>query len=240
MARRMRRPRKGTGAAGVILQGFLERVSWRVLAEYSQILRVMIRQRPGVYALYKGDKLYYVGLASNLMGRVNTHLKNRHARKWDRFSVYLTSVGNLTRPLEALVLRIVTPSGNAVRGRIVGAENLYRALSRQMSAADADRRARLLGGQVARRRMRTRTSSGRGTLHLAGLVDRRLPLRANYKGRTYKATLRRDGYVSYRGKLYESPSAAGRAVTRHPNPGWSFWRYKQGRAGWVKLSELRR
>jgi hypothetical protein len=50
----------------------LESVSWRVLAEYRDIVGAMIRRKSGVYGLYKQDKLYYVGLASNLMGRVKT------------------------------------------------------------------------------------------------------------------------------------------------------------------------
>jgi hypothetical protein len=61
------------------------------LDEYRDIVRTMIRGKSGVYALYKQDKLYYVGLASNLMTRVNGHLKDRHHGAWDRFSVYLTN-----------------------------------------------------------------------------------------------------------------------------------------------------
>ena len=39
----------------------------------------MIKRRAGVYALYrKQEKLYYVGLASNLMGRSKAHLRDRH------------------------------------------------------------------------------------------------------------------------------------------------------------------
>jgi type I restriction-modification system DNA methylase subunit len=36
-------------------------------------------RRHGVYALYRGNRLYYVGLASNLRSRLNTHLRDRHA-----------------------------------------------------------------------------------------------------------------------------------------------------------------
>ncbi len=68
----------------------LENVSWKVLEEYSSVIRDMIRGRFGIYALYKREKLYYVGLASNLRGRLKTHLKARHEGKWERFSVYLT------------------------------------------------------------------------------------------------------------------------------------------------------
>ena len=76
-----------------------------MLDEYRPLLRDLIRGHAGVYALYKQDRLYYVGLASNLMGRVNNHLRDRHKGKWDRFSVYLTTTAAHIRPLEALVLR---------------------------------------------------------------------------------------------------------------------------------------
>jgi len=40
---------------------------------------------------------------------------------------------------------------------------------------------------------------------LAGLGERPVRLVANYKGRRYTASLRRDGHISYKGKLYDSP-----------------------------------
>ena len=165
-----------------LLLGFLEQLSWRVLDEYRDIIREMIRRKSGVYALYKHDKLYYVGLASNLMGRVNGHLKDRHRGAWDRFSVYLTTDHAHIKPLESLLLRIAKPSGNRVSGGFGRPTNLYRSLHRAMSAADADRRARILGGHVARRLRRRRTRDARGSLVLAGLVDRRLSLRAAGSG----------------------------------------------------------
>jgi hypothetical protein len=69
----------------------LENVAGQTLEAYPQIIREMIRGRHGVYALYRGRKLYYVGLASNLMVRLKAHLRDRHAGKWNRFSVYLTA-----------------------------------------------------------------------------------------------------------------------------------------------------
>src|SRR5262245_32552291 len=180
-----------------LLLGFVEQISWRVLDQYRDIVKDLIRKKSGVYALYKQDKLYYVGLASNLMGRVNGHLRDRHRGAWDRFSVYLTADRDHIKPLESLLLRIAKPAGNRVSGGFGGPINLYRTLHRAMSDADADRRARILGGHVARRLRRRRMRDARGTLVLAGLVDRRVALRARWKRRRLKATLRRDGYISF-------------------------------------------
>src|SRR5688500_14990206 len=68
----------------------LEMISSRLLEDYQAIIREYIRRRNGVYALYKGQKLYYVGLATSLSGRLKQHLRDKHKGLWDHFSVYLT------------------------------------------------------------------------------------------------------------------------------------------------------
>jgi hypothetical protein len=68
----------------------LENISRDALEKYQDVIRGYVRGRQGVYALYRRDKLYYVGLASNLRMRLSHHLRNRHGDSWDRFSVYLT------------------------------------------------------------------------------------------------------------------------------------------------------
>lgn len=62
-----------------IVTEYLERIDGRVLAEHQPNIKSIIKGYAGVYALYKRDKLYYVGLATDLMSRVKTHLKDRHA-----------------------------------------------------------------------------------------------------------------------------------------------------------------
>jgi len=111
----------------------LENISWRVLEDYPQVVSDMIKRRAGVYALYKGEKLYYVGLASNLMGRLKTHLKDRHRGAWNRFSVYLTLRDEHIKELESLLLRIVNPEGNKQRGSFVKSHNLYPSLNKQIT-----------------------------------------------------------------------------------------------------------
>ena len=95
-----------------LLVHHLEDISWQVMEVYPQIVRGMIRRRFGVYALYKRGRLHYVGLANNLIGRLKTHLRDRHRGLWDRFSVYLTSDADHMRELESLLIRIAKPTGN--------------------------------------------------------------------------------------------------------------------------------
>lgn len=220
---------------------FIEKISGSMLEDqYRPAVAALIRGHAGIYALYKGDKLYYVGLATNLMSRVRQHLKDRHARRWDKFSVYLTRKDEHIKPLESLLLRIVDPSGNRVRGKLPGAKDQVRALHKAMRDADSTRRAALLGGHFVRNRVRRNTARKSGTLVLAGLVARRMPLHGVYKGEAYKATLLKDGHVSYGGQKYESPTAAARAVVGRQVNGWRFWQYRDPRKGWVELNELRK
>ena len=176
----------------------------------------------------------------NLMGRIKHHLKDRHKGLWDRFSVYITQRNEHVKQLESLLLRIASPVGNRVKGNFGGSANLYRSLNRTMTASDADKRASLLGGHAARQRRRRKTADARGTIALVGIVEKRLPLMGKYKGKTYRATLRRDGYISYAGNLYDSPSAAAMRIVKRAANGWHFWQYKESARKWKQLSELRR
>jgi len=144
----------------------LEKISWRVLDEYKGIIRELIKGKSGVYALYRRDKLYYVGLASNLMGRLNTHLKDRHKGAWDKFSVYLTVHDEHIRELESLILRITDPTGNKVKGKFTKSYNLIRKLNNSIREYDSEKRAELLGDWIAKGRHRRKAQKawGKGAL----------------------------------------------------------------------------
>jgi hypothetical protein len=218
----------------------LEGISWKILKEYPQIIKDMIHKKSGVYALYRRDRLYYVGLATNLMARLKIHLRDRHHGVWDRFSVYLTVQDDHVKELESLLLRIVNPSGNKVSGKFLNSKNLRASVNQKIKGADADRRALLMGGPVAKRRRKAKIQKGKGTQSLAGIVERKIRLKAKYKGKEYRATLRKDGKIGYNRKIYESPSGAGRAVIQRACNGWAFWRYKNEKGKWVRLKEIRK
>ena len=61
----------------VLVVQHLERVAGAAPDEFPEALREFIRGRNGVYALYNGDRLYYVGLASNMRSRLRGHLRDR-------------------------------------------------------------------------------------------------------------------------------------------------------------------
>ena len=217
----------------------LERVSGEVFEHYPTVLKELIRGKSGVYALYRNESLYYIGLASNLMSRVKTHLRDRHQRKWNRFSVYLTVHDDHMKELESLMLRIMRPRGNRQAGKFMASQNLRPVLSKAIKAHDADKRARLLGGRHTKRRVKSRSTSGRKKRVLAGLIDRATNLKAWKNGWEYSATLRKDGRIAYDGDIYETPSAAGNAATGSSVNGWRFWHYREN-GEWVPLGKMRR
>jgi hypothetical protein len=222
-----------------LVRQHLEKVSWKILDEYPEVVKDLIRKRFGVYALYKGDKLYYVGLATNLMGRLKQHLKDRHHGAWDRFSVYLTLNNEHIKELESLLLRIVAPPGNKVGGKLVSSQSLTPTLNQQIVDFDADHRADLLGGYVAKRRQRARAKNAKGRGALKGLVSRRMTLKGWKGGWEYTASLRRDGTIRYGDQVFDTPNAAARAALGKPAGGWRFWNYKDRNGDWVPLSMLK-
>ena len=220
------------------MHGHLERVSWKILEEYPSVVRDLIRNESGIYALYRRDRLYYVGLASGLMGRIKQHLRDGHSEKWDRFSVYVTGHADHMKELESLLLRIVKPTGNKQSGRFVGSTNLKQTLNARVKAEDDNRRAHLIGGSAAKRRRKAQARRSHGGRLLSGLVDRSIRLKGRRSGWEYAATLRSDGTIRYDGETYESPHQAGRAAVKARCNGWLFWRYRE-RGEWVPLKNLR-
>lgn len=61
-----------------------------------------------------------------------------------------------------------------------------------------------------------------------------------YKGKNYRAIVRRNGKIRYNGKTFNSLSLAGHAITHRPTNGWYFWKFKNRANELVKLNELRK
>lgn len=216
----------------------LERVSGKVMSEYPQILRAQLRGRAGVYALYRKDKLFYVGLASNLTVRLKQHQRDRLRGKWDRFSVYLTARDEHIKELESLVLRIVVPSGNRAGGRLANSKDLRPNIHRLIAESDADNR-KILMGENRRSRPPGQKTGKKETGAPKGLLGKRRSLQGYRKGWEYHATLRPNGTIKYGQRIFQSPSAAAAAALGRACNGWTFWRYRDGSGQWVYLRKLR-
>jgi hypothetical protein len=220
----------------------LENISRDALEKYLPIVRRYVLGRQGVYALYRRGKLYYVGLARDLRWRLNAHLRDRLAPHWDRFSVYLTIGDKHLKELESLLLRVVKPkpSGNAQTGKFASSENLVYQFKREIKARQRAELNVLVGQSPALERPERAVGIPARGVPLARYATEPFNIRARYKGVTFRAHVRRDGRIRFQGRIYASPSAAGRAVSKHPCAGWWFWKYERAPGDWVRLDVLRR
>ena len=217
---------------------FLEKASGKVLEKYKSIIRSYVHRRHGVYALYRRDRLYYVGLARNLRGRLGGHLRDRHARKWDRFSIYLTIGDEHIRELESLILRVASPPGNKQRGKFPKAENLLARLKQTFRVEHRRELLDLFGRRGKVIPILISKNHKRAVLAKYNLGGHHL--RGTHKGHTFKARVRRDGLIRFQHKLYRSPSHAAAKAVRTAVNGWWFWKYERAPGDWVRLNTVRK
>ena len=218
----------------------LENISREALGKYQNIIRQYVRRRYGVYALYRRGKLQYVGLASNLRSRLSRHLRDRHQDSWDRFSVYLTIGDTHLKELEALILRIVKPAGNKVKGKFAKCEDIRKKFARDVRQRQRNELKSLLGKGSVEEKNKKDAQGSKKTI-MANYVKSPIKLQAVFKGNTLMARVRRDGLIRFRRKIYSSPSLAAAAACKRPTcNGWTFWRYERAPGDWVRLNELRK
>src|SRR5215813_8317626 len=129
MARRTQTKRGRRRRRDALVYAHLENVSRDLLERHPDIVRDFIGRNAGVYALYRRNQLYYVGLARALRHRLKAHVKNRHGDSWDSFSVYLTIKDQHLREIEALMLRLARPLGARQRGRLAQSRDLKRSIT---------------------------------------------------------------------------------------------------------------
>jgi Restriction Enzyme Adenine Methylase Associated len=232
--------------AGHVVRQHLEGIDRTLIERYQQVLREHVRGRQGVYALYRGAQLRYVGLAVDLNVRLKAHLSDRHAETWDRFSLYITTEQTYLQELEALLLRILRPRDNRQTGALRRSEDLKPRLKR-LFREHHRREFESVFGPVAASRRRVPRFDGmnqiartvRARPALAGYVRGPLQLRAVYKGKRLSARAMPDGTIRFDGSVHHSPSGAAVAACRRSScDGWTFWRFRRGDE-WVPLSALR-
>lgn len=234
-----------------LVGGFLERISVTAFEKYHRDITDLVRSQHGVYALYKNDRLYYVGLAVNLRRRIKQHLKDKHAGRWNRFSLYLVRKVDHIKEIESLLLRIADPAGNKQVGRLRKATNLDRQLRRMMQKSQQEELDEIFANDAGLRRAAPKATSHRKVKRkkasrgdpadrpLKGIVGGFKRIYATYKGKEYKAVVYNNGRIKFNGQFYDSPSTAAKAVRKRATNGWAFWRIRKD-GEQIKLSELRK
>lgn len=232
---RNRRPRRLRREALVFQH--LERVSKKLLEEHPDIVRQFIGRNAGVYALYRKNRLYYVGLASALRNRLTAHGKNRHGKHWDHFSIYLTIKDQHLREIEALLLRITQPPGAKQSGKLAQSKDM----KRQIMKAIREKQAKQISSLFARYKIDDASAiPNSGEADLAHYLPNGAKLRGINKGKVFRARARPDGTIRYDGRNFSSLSLAASAAVKRPINGWWFWQVERGKGNWVRLTRIRK
>jgi hypothetical protein len=105
---------------GALIKGISQKLPRELLDNplFNKRLRELLRGFSGIYALYNGDKLYYVGLSTNLLTRLRSHARFKSEKDWDRFKIFRIRRVSLLKDIETLIMNIVELPGNKVNGKV--------------------------------------------------------------------------------------------------------------------------
>jgi len=112
--------RKRATTKGRLIKGMTRKLPSEILASpiFRAKLKELMKGYAGIYALYRKNELYYVGLTRNLFGRVSHHLRDRHAKRWDHFVIFRIKRVGYLKDIETLLTHVVDLPGNRVKGHI--------------------------------------------------------------------------------------------------------------------------
>lgn len=244
----MAKTKKKTRKSKPIVEAYLERIGQKVFKDFSSVITGLIRGNQGIYALYKKDKLYYIGLAGNLKIRIKHHLNDKHKNCWTHFSLYIISKQEHIKEFESVILRVAYPKGNSVRGKLSRAENLRPTLKIGLKKEWERQIDGIIGGR--KKEVVNKTKTKKSTLKvkskdkpLKGMFPGGKMIYAAYKGKEYKAWVLPNGIIKLipSKQKFNSPSLAGIAVTKTKTiNGWKFWKYKNQKNQLVYIDTLRK
>jgi hypothetical protein len=225
-----------------IVTGYLEKVNADVFDKYQKEITDMTKGEQGIYALYRKNKLYYVGLATNLRNRIKHHLIDRHKDHWTHFSLYVIRKVDHIKELESLLLRIAYPVGNSQKGKLKTSTNLMPSLLDRVEESHEREITNLFKGTrphlVKSKKVRP---SKRKVLPLKGLVVPWKRIYSTYKGKHYKAMVYPSGRIRLEERFFDTPTAAARYANGNKTVnGWTFWQVKDNKGRLVRLSMVRK
>ncbi len=116
----MTRRKRKSSKKGSLVVGFIPPITRKFLGvEFlKKEIKNMLAGNAGLYVLYKGDELYYVGITGrDLFWRLYHHTRDKHKNKWGRFSVFIISRGKYLKDVETMAQYISNPPANVWKGR---------------------------------------------------------------------------------------------------------------------------
>ncbi len=115
---------------GALIRGMSGRLPKALLDSpvFREQLDALLKEYPGIYALYSGRRLYYVGLAGRTLGRIRHHLDDRLSRHWDSFVVFLIKRPRYLKDIETLAIALAKPKANKQKGHVLPEGDINRLL----------------------------------------------------------------------------------------------------------------
>ncbi len=217
----------------------VENVAKGVFKKYYSLITELIGNSHGIYALYDGSELYYVGKSTDLKKRVRHHLRDRHLASWTHFSLYLVRKAEHIPEFESLLVRIANPKGN----RNVPKGKSSSIMLKKLQAMVKQKQKEEFEEMFPRNKQRNQILKKSTVKHqktLDGLVSKKTSLYRTYKGKEYKALLTPKGKIKLGNKIFYTPTAAAKSIVdRSTVNGWTWWYIRDSSGEWVKLSEYR-
>lgn len=213
----------------------IESISKDIFDKFSEPISKLVKGKHGVYALYDEGDLYYVGRAVDLERRVKQHLKDKHKALWTHFSLFFTEKKEYISIIESIIISIAQPVGNKIKpkGKIDNKD--IKVLEKMIKEQQDRERIEMFGKNFTTKSSKNKSNRP----SLKGYFKSPHPLKKNYKGKEYTATLLTSGVIKFKGKLYNSPTAAAKQIIdRKTVNGWTFWFVKDEKGNWVTLNDL--
>ncbi len=115
---------------GALIKGMSGRLPLQILDSpiFEDKLKELMKHYAGIYALYSGKRLYYIGLSTDLHWRVSQHTKNKHRGKWDHFVIIRIKRVKYLKDIETLLHRLTDAPGNRFKGKVPKDADLTRVL----------------------------------------------------------------------------------------------------------------
>ena len=228
---------------GSIITDKLEKVGKDAVhkKEIKEILRKHIGKVSGVYALYNKEKLYYVGKATtnNLIKRVSQHLKDKHSKKWNKFSLYPTENKQYATDIEAIIISIgKPPKGNTNIPYLAKEKKTKSLIASELKKLEAKKIEKIFGSENKKNPAKINQKKPNKAVSFNNPFKTKKVLKKTYKGKAYKALWLTSGQIEYKTKRYNSPTSVAKVISgRKVINGKEFWRVKNNEGDWIQIKD---
>ena len=189
-----------------IIKYQLPKVSIEVLLKYEKDLINFIKNKGGIYVLYRDNDIYYVGKADNLKRRITQHVKDHHKNEWNAFSLCIPNTKSAIPAIERILISLLKPVGNNLlyEREIKRAE---RELENAIMRSHKERMNYLFHREEPQKIKKRKTKKIK-------ITKKNRCLEKEYNGKKYRVLALADGMFRFQSKRYPSLTAIAKKITK--------------------------